>query len=57
MGSPVDDDARQHSLWPIFAAIPSGWIIVHGARMRAQRLDFVAARRPDPHPAAILSSF
>ncbi len=66
MGNPFDDDdvrfyvlvdeEGQHSLWPVFAAIPSGWTIAHGPRMREQCLEFVAARRPDPHPAAILEA-
>jgi amino acid adenylation domain-containing protein len=51
MSNPFDDqdgtfsvlvnDAGQHSLWPTFLDIPSGWRVVHGWTTRQACLDYV----------------
>jgi MbtH protein len=35
------NDEGQHSLWPIFAKVPSGWVRVHGPDNRNACLDDV----------------
>ena len=50
---PFDDDrlaflvlvneARQHSLWPVFAAVPEGWWTIFGPAERAACLDHIEA--------------
>lgn len=50
MSNPLDDDTAEfyvliddegaHSLWPTFAAVPTGWQIVHGAASRVDCLDY-----------------
>lgn len=51
--NPFDDDSLrfivlvnergEHSLWPIFAAEPKGWMCVHGPASRGECLDWVDA--------------
>lgn len=31
----------QHSLWPLFAAVPEGWSTVHGPCARQDALDWI----------------
>ena len=35
------NDEEQHSLWPSFADVPSGWRVVYGEADRAACLDYV----------------
>lgn len=35
------NDEDQHSLWPAFADVPTGWRVVFGASSRAECLDYV----------------
>ncbi len=35
------NDEEQHSLWPSFADIRSGWTVVHGEAGRQACLDFI----------------
>jgi len=59
--SPFDDerhsflvlvnDARQHSLWPVFAAVPDGWQAVFGPAERAACLTRIEASWTDLTPA------
>ncbi|MEU6192052.1 MbtH family protein [Nocardia sp. NPDC047038] len=51
MINPFDDDNAkfyvlinqegQHSLWPVFAAVPGGWSIAYGAASRKSCLEYV----------------
>ena len=35
------NDEEQHSLWPAFADVPTGWRVVYGEATRAACLDYV----------------
>lgn len=60
--NPFDDDryqffalrngAGQYSLWPTFAAVPDGWIVVIGPETRAACLDHIERHWTDLRPAA-----
>jgi MbtH protein len=59
-GNPFDDedgefyvlvnDADQHSLWPTFAEVPDGWLVVFGANSRTQCLEYVKDNWTDMRP-------
>ncbi len=34
----------EHSLWPLFAAVPDGWSTVHGPGPRQDALDWINSR-------------
>ncbi|MEV6070420.1 MbtH family protein [Nocardia sp. NPDC052001] len=63
MSNPFDDDdaqfyvlvneEAQHSLWPIFAAIPGGWTIAHGPAQRRTCLDYVETHWTDMRPKSL----
>jgi uncharacterized protein YbdZ (MbtH family) len=44
------NDQEQHSLWPVFADIPSGWRMVFGAAARAACLDYIEQNWTDIRP-------
>ncbi len=66
VNNPFDDDTAQfyvlvnaegeHSLWPIFAAVPTGWTIAHGAASRASCLAYVEAHWLDMRPASLIAA-
>ncbi|VXB14360.1 MbtH family protein [Citricoccus sp. K5] len=35
------NDRGQHSLWPEFADVPPGWVVVHGPALRPACLEYV----------------
>lgn len=47
------NDEDQHSLWPVFAAIPAGWRVVHGEASRAACLDYVEKNWTDLRPKSL----
>lgn len=61
--NPFDDDSgrffvllnaeRQYSLWPVFAAVPTGWEIVFGEASRQECLDFIERTWTDMRPAVL----
>lgn len=61
--NPFDDEAAtflvlrneegQHSLWPVFAAMPPGWERVHGPDGRQACLDYVDANWTDMRPLSL----
>lgn len=61
--NPFDDDAgefhvlrnaeEQHSLWPTFAEVPSGWEVVLEAVTRDRALDYVRENWPDIRPLSV----
>ncbi|MCV7322490.1 MbtH family protein [Mycolicibacterium confluentis] len=61
--NPFDDDdgsffvlvnsEEQHSLWPVFAEIPTGWRVVHGAASRAECLECIENSWPDIRPRSL----
>ncbi|MGW0533451.1 MbtH family protein [Streptomyces sp. NPDC003032] len=38
------NDRGEHSLWPLFAAVPEGWSTAHGPCPRQDALDWVNSR-------------
>lgn len=42
----------QHSLWPLFAAVPEGWSTAHGPCARQDALDWITAHWVGPVAAA-----
>jgi MbtH protein len=48
------NDEGQHSLWPEFAAVPSGWTRVHGADTREACLAYVDEHWTDMRPASLV---
>jgi len=47
------NDEEQHSLWPAFAAVPSGWTVVHGESSRAEALAYVEEHWTDLRPRSL----
>ena len=66
MTNPFDDengvylvlvnDEGQHSLWPSFAEVPSGWTVVHGEDTRAACLAYVEKHWTDLRPKSLIES-
>ncbi|GAB2541543.1 MbtH family protein [Nocardia heshunensis] len=66
MSNPFDDEKAQfyvlvneeaqHSLWPVFAAIPGGWTVAHGPALRQSCLDYVEAHWTDMRPASLVQA-
>lgn len=60
MNNPFDDNTatfrvlvnelQQHSLWPSFADVPSGWVVACGPADREECLDFVEQNWTDITP-------
>ncbi|GAA1154798.1 MbtH family protein [Nesterenkonia sandarakina] len=46
----VINELGQHSLWPEFADVPSGWVAVFGAAARQDCLDYVEQHWADITP-------
>ncbi|MBE8524858.1 MbtH family protein [Amycolatopsis sp. H6(2020)] len=65
MSNPFDDedgrflvlvnDEGQHSLWPSFAAVPSGWEIAHAEGTRQECLDYITETWVDMRPRSLVS--
>ena len=47
------NDEDQHSLWPAFAEVPTGWRVVFGAAGRAECLSYVEQNLPDIRPRSL----
>ncbi|MBL1078361.1 MbtH family protein [Nocardia sp. 2] len=43
----------QHSLWPAFAEVPSGWTVVFGEAPRAACVEYVEANWTDMRPKSL----
>lgn len=66
MSNPFDDeDAQfyilvneeaQHSLWPVFAAVPGGWTVAHGPAGRQECLEYVEAHWTDMRPKSLIEA-
>ncbi|MBT0566562.1 MbtH family protein [Williamsia sp. CHRR-6] len=66
MKNPFDEESAQflvlvnhegqHSLWPVFAAVPPGWDSHHGPASRVECLDFVEANWQDMRPKSLIES-
>ena len=47
------NDEGQHSLWPVFAAIPAGWTVVLPATDRASCLEYIDREWTDLRPRSL----
>jgi glycopeptidolipid biosynthesis protein len=47
------NDQQQHSLWPSFADVPSGWRVIHGEAGRQACLDFIDQHWTDIRPRSL----
>jgi MbtH protein len=66
MSNPFDGDdgtftvlvnaAGQHSLWPRFADVPTGWTVAFGPADRAACLDHVRANWTDLRPRSLVAT-
>ncbi|WP_078948093.1 MbtH family protein [Streptomyces griseus] len=46
----LSNQAGQHSLWPSFAEVPAGWVVVHDENSRQSCLDYVERNWTDMKP-------
>ncbi|MBT3078174.1 MULTISPECIES: MbtH family protein [Streptomyces] len=44
----LTNDEGQHSLWPLFAAVPADWSTAHGPCARQEALDWIGAHWSGP---------
>ena len=47
------NDEEQHSLWPSFADVPTGWRVAYGDAARDECLDYVEQNWPDIRPRSL----
>ncbi|WJY37089.1 MbtH family protein [Streptomyces sp. P9-2B-2] len=47
------NDEDQHSLWPTFAEVPSGWRVVLGPESRQRCLDHIEENWTDMRPRSL----
>lgn len=47
------NDEEQHSLWPTFADVPTGWRVVYGEADRAACLDYIDQNWTDIRPKSL----
>ncbi|MGC4987364.1 MbtH family protein [Streptomyces sp. DT193] len=50
------NDEGQHSLWPSFADVPTGWQVTHGPADRAACLDHITAHWTDMRPKTLVAA-
>jgi MbtH protein len=50
------NDEGQHSLWPVFAAVPDGWEIIFGKAGRQDCLDFIEESWQDMRPKSLIAA-
>lgn len=49
------NNENQHSLWPEFADVPTGWQAVFGPALRTECVDYVASNWTDMRPASLVA--
>lgn len=50
------NDEHQHSLWPAFAEVPSGWRVVHGPTARLSCLEYINRHWTDLRPESLVEA-
>ena len=50
------NEEDQHSLWPAFAEIPTGWTAVHGKDTRQNCLEYVESHWTDMRPKSLVEA-
>jgi MbtH protein len=48
------NEEGQHSLWPQFIAVPSGWTIIYGPDRRPACLEFINNHWTDMRPNSLI---
>lgn len=48
------NDEGQHSLWPVFADVPDGWVVAHHEDTRSVCLAFVQENWSDIRPKSLV---
>lgn len=48
------NEEGQHSLWPTFVDVPSGWTVVHGPESRQSCLNHVEENWTDMRPKSLI---
>lgn len=66
MNSPFDNqdgtflvlvnDENQHSLWPAFAEVPTGWTVAHTEGTRQDCLDYIGEHWTDLRPRSLVEA-
>ena len=51
----VFNSEGQHSLWPSFAEVPEGWVIVFGESGRAECLAYIEENWKDIRPKSLIA--
>ncbi|WP_156755245.1 MbtH family protein [Actinokineospora pegani] len=51
------NDEGQHSLWPSFATVPSGWTVALAETTRAACLDHIEANWTDMRPKSLVAQY
>ena len=50
------NEEGQHSLWPVFIAVPDGWTSVFGQAKRPECLEYIEANWTDMRPASLIAA-
>jgi MbtH protein len=50
------NDEGQHSLWPVFAAVPEGWKTVFGEAGREACLEYIETNWTDMRPKSLIEA-
>jgi MbtH protein len=50
------NDEGQHSLWPVFAAVPDGWQIAFGEAGRPECLEYIETSWTDMRPKSLIKA-
>jgi uncharacterized protein YbdZ (MbtH family) len=50
------NEEGQHSLWPVFAAVPDGWKTVFGETGRQECLDYIENSWTDMRPKSLIEA-
>lgn len=50
------NDEGQHSLWPVFAAVPEGWNSVFGEASREACLEYIEKNWTDLRPKSLIEA-
>ncbi|GAA1229144.1 MbtH family protein [Prauserella halophila] len=50
------NDEGQHSLWPSFAEVPSGWTVALAEAGRQEALDYITEHWTDMRPASLAAA-
>lgn len=52
----LTNDEGQHSLWPSYIDVPSGWKVVHQPGSRQDCLDYIGENWTDMRPKSLVAT-